>query len=345
MTKCRTYDGLFSALDGGGERFEVVSADAELRQALTARLADDGCLGAERFFGAREDIVATARVREVRRYAKGAKLYVRYEFKVLDTHGDWSGRYQLLAVFSKSGKLDAYTIVRGRTRKELVPSELKVNDSGYVYVARELKRALMKAKRLGREMSVRTLEKIGIDLTHDRREFRIAIKDLTWKNVCAVWRRHGYFYRDNLLMYLALRGDTNAQCEVAFWFDMGKEKSEYWSQPDLAEYWYRRAADAGNPMGQINLATLWSHDCDRMSWAKRNEMMELVRAAAAQDFPAALLRLSHCCHCGRCGVINEKKAAEYGLRYMELEPLKDNTGRLAIHRNTRYGKITKELVV
>jgi len=342
--KFKTYDDFFSAI-GKDKPFAIGAADANERTSLIARLADDDCLGAERFFGAREDVVATASVREVRRYAKSERMYVRYEFKVLDAHGDWSGRYQLLVVFSKNGKLQSYTIVRGKSRREVVPSELNANDDGYVYVARELKRALMKAKRLGRQMSARTLDKVGVDDTHDRMAFRIAVCDLTWSHVIKVWRKRGYRYRDNLLAYLAMKGDTNAMCELGHWFDVEKEKSEYWACPELAEYWFRKAADAGNPMGQSRLATFLAGDCDKLDLQTRDTMLALLKSAAAQDFPSALLRLSNCYRCDHCGLYNERLAAEYRLRYEEVSPRADDCGRLPVHRNTRYGKIYGELQV
>jgi len=344
MSKFRTYAELFAIL-GDGEGFGVKETEPTAKQSLVARLADDACLGAERFFGAREDIIATAKVREVRRYSASGREYVRFEFRVLDPHGDWSGRYQLLAIFRKSGGLLAYTIVRGKTRKEVVPTELKVGDKGYVYVSRELKRALMKAKRLGREMSVRTLDKIGVDDTHDRMAVRIAARDLNWNYILANWRRRGFRYRDNALVYLAMKGDTNAMCEVGFWFDVKKEKSEYWYHPDLADYWYRKAAEAGNPMGQANLSTLLAADCETMTPKVRDEMLFWIKAAAAQEFPAALRRLAKCCSCDLCGIFDAGLAAGYRARYEKVAPFADSSGRLPIHRTTRYGKMTQELMV
>ena len=342
MSKFRTYGQFFTLL---GDAFAVKPVDAGLHRKLAASFADCDCIGKEGFFGAREDIVATARLLEVREYAAGAKTYVRYGFKVMDPHGDWSDEYQLLASFGRSGLLAAYTIVRGDVRREVIPTELKVGDTDHVYVTRELKRALMKAKRLGRERTVRTLEKIGVDEKRFKKMFRIPVKDLTWKKVLDVSSRRGVVYRDYALAYLALRGDSNAQCEVAHWFDIEKEKSEYWHDPELAEHWYRKAAEVGNPMGQTNLATMWARDCDKIDTGKRAEMMSLVFAAAEQDFPAALLRLSHCYRCGRCGLLNKRKAAEYQSRYEEVDPKADRSGRLPVHRNTRYGKMTEELMV
>lgn len=343
-TKYRTYPDFFSGIDVS-ESFCVKLPDANSRQALVARITDKNCVGGERFFGAQEDMLATAKVREVRRYARGLREYVRYEFKVLDPHGDWSDSYQLLALFSKDCKLEAYTIVRGRIRKTIIPKELYAKDVGHVYIARELKRALMRAKRLNREMSIRTLNKIGVDDTHDRMAFRVATRDLSWRNIIKGWRKHGARYRDNVLVYLAMRGDSNAMCEVGHWLDVTKEESEYWSDPELAAYWFRKAADAGNPMGQYRLATLLAGDCDKLDLTTRDEMLLLLKAAAVQDFPSALDRLSKCYRCDHCGLYDSLKAAEYRLRYDEIAAKADSSGRLKIHRNKSYGKMYEELQV
>ena len=342
--KFRTYDDFFSGI-GEGARFVSEMADAKLSKSFIDRIADDTCLGGERFFGAMEDVLATAKVREVRRYANAGREYARYEFKVLDAHGDWSDSYQLLALFSRVGRLQSYTIVRGKTRRAIVPTELNAKDVGYVYVARELKRAMMKAKRLGREMTIRTLDKVGIDDKHDRMSFRVAVRDLTWNHVIKFWSKRGFFYRDNVLAYLALKGDTNAMCEVGHWFDVEREKSEYWACPELAEYWFRKAADAGNPMGQTRLAMISEWKCDKVDLQTRDEMLKLLKSAASQDFPPALRQLSRCYRCERCGLYNEFLAAEYRVRYDSVAERADDSGRLPIHRATRYGKIYEELQV
>jgi len=333
MNRFKSYSELFGLLDGDWSGVSLSTPG--LRRRLKARLMKPECVPHDEFFGAVEDVIESAAVREVRKYPKGRE-YVRYEIRVLDVHGVWSEPYQLLALFDSREALKAYTIVRGRTRRERIPAELRIRETDSIYVARQLKRALMLAKRSGNKNVARTLACIGVDDTRDRMVYKVRKADLNWEYIRGVWNGRGYPYRDNILMYLAINGDTSAQCEVAWWFDVKEKPSKWWAHPDLARYWYGLGAKAGDPMAQTNLATLIGRDCDKLSQSEFAEMRSLLKAAAAQDFPAALRRLWHCCECAHCGVFDADAALAYHSRYKKVEKQSDSSGRLAKHREAKY---------
>ena len=124
-----TYAEFFARLGGDGN--PVRPSDKEKKR-LVERLSQIGGRPRYLFDGVREDILATAEVRECRRVPDG-RQYVRYEVKAMLADCSWDGPHELLTAWSADGRLDAYTFLHGTGRDTEIGATLHLacNVDGY----------------------------------------------------------------------------------------------------------------------------------------------------------------------------------------------------------------------
>ena len=123
------YAEFFDRLGGAGS---PVRPSREEKERLVERLSQIRGRPRYLFDGVREDILATAAVRECRRFPDG-RLYVRYEVEAMLTDGSWDGPHELLTAWGADGRLDAYTFLHGTGRGTEVAATLHLacNVDGY----------------------------------------------------------------------------------------------------------------------------------------------------------------------------------------------------------------------
>ena len=125
LRKFELYRVFMSALDGD---FEPVRCTAEDRRQWLVRLEQlKGTTPYEEFDSMVEFMIAWGLVREVRRY-DGGLTFVRYEVSELLYGNDNTRRYQLLARYSKRGRLLGYTVIHERGRAETI-REVVINEN------------------------------------------------------------------------------------------------------------------------------------------------------------------------------------------------------------------------
>ena len=97
----------------------------------------------------------------------------------------------------------------------------------------------------------------------------------------------------------AVKGDSEAAVRTGHFFDWHNEKKKNarYDRPELAKYWYRKAADAGNANGQGLLGILLRH---AKTEAERKEGIALLERASAQGHRDAKMALAECLRCGQC---------------------------------------------
>ena len=106
----------------------------------------------------------------------------------------------------------------------------------------------------------------------------------------------------------AIRGDVEAQDAMGhafFWSeddpDDSREKCEWLYKPNLAQYWFGLAADAGFAHSQNCLGCLYCPQCGHPSAVKLGRFARgFWEMAAAQKHPAGIHNLTHCLRCGKC---------------------------------------------
>ena len=106
----------------------------------------------------------------------------------------------------------------------------------------------------------------------------------------------------DVLAEKARKGDADAQYHLAIEYFFGRSRT---INPVLAVYWFRRAADAGHPEAQYNLAR-----CYERGWGARRSMgmaLKYYQLAKAQQILPAVLRYAELLY---AGVPPEK--SEYG---------------------------------
>ena len=113
LPRFKMYNEFFAGL---GNDFEPVALGRQEKKGLIREISQIEGHPNHEFRQLREDLALSAQVREVRRYADG-KMYVRFEFRRMESNCDWSIPYQMLAMFDGSGKLESYTVVRSRDVK------------------------------------------------------------------------------------------------------------------------------------------------------------------------------------------------------------------------------------
>ena len=106
----------------------------------------------------------------------------------------------------------------------------------------------------------------------------------------------------------AIQGDAEAQGDVGhafFWSenDIGddREKCEWLDKPNLAQYWYNLAANAGCANSQNYLAALY---CPELEPSNAFKLGRFARgwweAAADQKLLNGMRNLARCLRCGKC---------------------------------------------
>lgn len=120
-----TFADFFAQLDGEGE---PMLPTAEDRRVLPRRLEQIDGSPHYLFEGVREDMLATAEVKECRRYPEG-RMYVRYEVSAMLPDGSWDGPCELLSVWNADGRLDAYTFIHNTGRDMSVAATLHLAEN------------------------------------------------------------------------------------------------------------------------------------------------------------------------------------------------------------------------
>ena len=93
-----------------------------------------------------EDILATAKLKEVRVYPKGEEMYVRVEVQFLTETAEWSSPYQMVAAWDCFNNLKGYAFPVGKGRRTELPVELENTENA---VQCEKRRLLMAARIAG----------------------------------------------------------------------------------------------------------------------------------------------------------------------------------------------------
>ena len=122
----RTYAEFFREVNG---KYTVVRSGRTERRKLVRRLTKLRGEPRDLVEGAREDLLATARVREIRNHADG-RQYVRYEVRPLMDDCSWDAPQQMLTLWSEGEVLVAYTFICGTGRDVRVAGNLHVEHGG-----------------------------------------------------------------------------------------------------------------------------------------------------------------------------------------------------------------------
>ena len=117
-------------------------------------------------------------------------------------------------------------------------------------------------------------------------------------------------------IWRALKGDVEAQADVGhafYWTDHDpdetREKYKWLDKPELAIYWYERAAEAGYGSAQVDLGCLYCPDLLPHSELVNGRFARhWWEEAAAQKLPAGMLGLARCLRCGKCCCCNHDVA-------------------------------------
>ena len=122
----KTYGDFFKEATGDYKPIRCTRAE---RRKLVRRLGKLHGEPRDLVEGAREDILATARVREVRRYESGG-TYVRYEVCPLKDDCSWDAPQQMLTLWDGEDALRAYTFICGSGRDAHVAANLHTEHNG-----------------------------------------------------------------------------------------------------------------------------------------------------------------------------------------------------------------------
>ena len=183
-------------------------------------------------------------------------------------------------------------------------------------ISRELRRDLLRAMRTGDAMAEQTLRAVGVKdagIVHEQ-EFRVPYgpyrKMLSVLHVVLDGKKKVGESRE-LQLFLALRGDELAQCDIAYGYECGKNGLA--KDIAAAEYWYLKAARKGNAMAQCNLGNIYRED------AVCPKAMYWLEKSAAQKLSGAMLSLADCLRCSRCPTMDLVRAAELELEGNKLK--------------------------
>ncbi len=184
------------------------------------------------------------------------------------------------------------------------------------HISRELRRDLLRAMRKGDRIAEQTLRAVGVKdvgFVHEQ-EFRVPYgpyrKMLSALHVVLDGKEKVGESRE-LQLFLALRGDELAQCDIAYDYEYGQ--NGFAKDLAAAEYWYLKAARKGNAMAQSNLGNIYRRDsvCKKaLYWLEKS---------ASQKLPVAMLGLADCLRCPRCPVMDFVRAAELELEGNKLK--------------------------
>ena len=141
--KLMSYDDFFGMLGELGE-FRSYDYDDESKRAIIGDFLPVLENSDDPLEEHVEDILATAKLKEVRIYPKGETMYVRVEVRFLTETAEWSRPYQMVAAWDGLFRLKGYAFPVGKGRRTELPVELEDPASP---VQRE-RRRLLKAERL-----------------------------------------------------------------------------------------------------------------------------------------------------------------------------------------------------
>lgn len=143
--KLMSYDDFFAMLDEQGE-FKSYDYDEATKKAIIGEFLPVLEGSGDPLETHIEDILATAKLKEVRIYTKEEITYVRVEVQFLTEITEWSKPYQMLAAWDCMNKLMGYVFPVGKGRRSKLPVELENPPSK----AQRKKRALLMAERIAR---------------------------------------------------------------------------------------------------------------------------------------------------------------------------------------------------
>ena len=117
-------------------------------------------------------------------------------------------------------------------------------------------------------------------------------------------------------IWRALKDDVEAQADVGhafYWTDHDpdetREKYKWLDKPELAIYWYERAAEAGYGSAQVDLGCLYCPDLLPHSELVNGRFARhWWEQAAAQKLPDGMLGLARCLRCAKCCCCNHDVA-------------------------------------
>lgn len=140
--KFKSYKAFFAAVQEQGE-FECFDYDEDVKKEIVGDFIPVLTGSGDPLERALEDILATAKLREVRVFPENEYMYVRCEVRFLDEQAAWGEPCQLLALWDCFNRLHGYTFVRGTAHESFYPAELTGNETA----ARQAKRRELQARR------------------------------------------------------------------------------------------------------------------------------------------------------------------------------------------------------
>ena len=143
--KLMSYDDFFGMLDELGE-FVSYDYDDETKRSILDDFLPVLENSGDPLETHVEDILATAKLKEVRVYPKGETMYVRVEVQFLTEDAEWSRSYQMVAAWDSLYKLKGYAFPVGKGRRTELPVELENPENE----AQREKRQLLAAARIAR---------------------------------------------------------------------------------------------------------------------------------------------------------------------------------------------------
>ena len=141
--KLMSYDEFFAMLEEQGE-FKVYDYDDEIKAMILGDFLPVLKGSGDPLETHIEDILATAKLMEVRIYPKEEWLYVRVEVKFLAETAKWSRPYQMLAAWDCFNELKGYVFPVGKGRRSELPIELENPENA---AQREM-RSLLRSERI-----------------------------------------------------------------------------------------------------------------------------------------------------------------------------------------------------
>ncbi|MGO2346411.1 MAG: tetratricopeptide repeat protein, partial [Providencia sp.] len=114
-------------------------------------------------------------------------------------------------------------------------------------------------------------------------------------------------FEDALKWYglAAAQGFTKAQINLALMYQQGTGIAK---DNKLMLYWMQTAAEAGDPIGQMNMAEYTLNGIDKILAKDPQQAENWLQKAAQQDFPAALITLAYWYEKGTAVTEDPKKA-------------------------------------
>ena len=122
--KLMSYDDFFAMLDEQG-KFESFDYDDETKKGIVGDFLPVLRGSGDPLEEHLEDILATAKLKEVRVYPKDEIMYVRVEVKFLTDMAAWSRPCQMLAAWDCFNNLKGYVFPVGKGRRTRLPIELE----------------------------------------------------------------------------------------------------------------------------------------------------------------------------------------------------------------------------